>query len=234
MMRFHEIRRRALESWAGVTGRKIADEIGELASDNFAGAFECKWQNAYQDKHVNLFCSLGEWGCNITDILRENRYDYLDLTDESEAKILFRYYSRFLLVLSEMLTDFQDIYIHLEKLQPSRKSNEAARQFYSQWYGKDIYTEVLNFINCVCKHKTQHIHSCNNHNKIIFEDAGVVSLEYNYVRMGDCTTAIHKNAILVPYLHSFTNLLASSYHLLDEHFRRNQTKFEELCEKFSG
>lgn len=233
MKRFYEIRRTALECWAGCTKRQLVDEIGELSSDNFVGAYECTWQNSFADKHVNLFCSLGEWGCNITDILRETRYDYLDLTNESEAKVVFRYYTRFLLVLSEMLTDFQDIYIHFEQLEKLKKPKFAARQFYSQLYKKDMYTEVLNFINSVCKHKTQHIHSCNNHNKIIFEDAGVIPLGYNYIRLGECNTGMDKNAILVPYLHHFINLLTGSYFLLDEHFKLYPQKFEQLCLKFS-
>jgi hypothetical protein len=234
MKRFYEIRRNVLEAWASVTGRQIVDEIGEMSSDSIVGAFECQWQNAYNDGHVNLFCSLGEWGCNVTDILRETKYDHYDLNDENESKVIFRYYTRFLLVFSEMLTDFQDIYIHYEKLTPSRKSNEAARQFYSQWYGRDMYTETLNYINSVCKHKTQHIHSCNNHNRIIFEDSGIVPINLNYVRMGDIDTSAHKNATLVPYLNTFVTLLTGSYFLLDEHFKKDPKKFGELCFKFCG
>jgi len=230
MKRFHEIRIKALESWASVTKRQIVNEFGELTTDNYMGAFECKWQNGFEDGHVNLFCSLGDWGCNVTDILKETKYDYLDLDDEEEAKVLFRYYTRFLLVLSEMLTDFQDIYIHAETLK-TRDSKQIARNFYAGNIGKDQYTEVFNFINSVCKHKTQHVHLCNNHNQIIFEDSGVVPITLNYIRLGD-VSSLNKNAVLVPFLHHFTNILLYSYVALDDYFYLHPKKFETLCKKY--
>jgi hypothetical protein len=181
-----------------------------------------------------LFCSLGDWASNITDILRESKYDYLDLDDERESKVLFRYYTRFLLVCSEMLTDFQDIYIQSENLKPGRQSNVLARQFYSSLFNKDFYTEIFNFINCVCKHKTQHIHLCNNHLEIIFEDSGEVPDHLNYVRMGDVDTGHDKNAVLMSPLYYFINALNGSYVMLDEYFAVNPKKFQDLCYRYKS
>jgi len=230
--RFYEIRREALEVWTFVTGRQISDELGELSTDNFAGAYECKWQNEFEDSHVNLFCSLGEWACNITDVLKETKYDVLYFENKEEAKVLFRYYTRLLLLISEMLTDFQDIYLHSENLPHSKKM--IARKYYSPFTDRNDFTELLNYINCVCKHKTQHIHSCNNHCDLIFEDSGTIPESFQYVKLGDIDTGHTKNAILVPKLSNLIALLTRSYSWLDTYFKENRDKYLSLCNKFKA
>lgn len=113
MTLFGEIRKAALEYWAAQTGRQIRDANGNLLlTDDFVDAYECDWQNGYNGGHVHLFCSLGDWASNLTDLLKDDRYDELDLESEDDAKLLFRHYTRMLLIISEILTDFQDIYIH--------------------------------------------------------------------------------------------------------------------------
>lgn len=234
MVIFHSVRKQALQTWAGFTKRRITDEFGELLSDDFAGAYECKWQKAHEGRHVNLFCSLGEWGSNITDLLKDSRFDYLDLTSEKDAKVVFRYYTRLMLVVSEMMTDFQDIYKCLEELPAKAKeSNTAARDFYSQYHGKAIYQNVFTFINSVCKHKTGNLHSCNNHLPIYFEDAGNVAPATDYISLEKYEAEKKYTGILMPKLMVLINLLTASYHLLDVQFTKEPKKFEQLCHKFS-
>lgn len=231
-IRLYEIRKNALEIWSAVTGRVIFDELGELSNDNFSGAYECKWQNSFEGSHVNLFCSLGDWACNLTDLLKETKYDKLFFKDPEEAKVVFRYYTRILLIVSEMLTDFQDIYLQAENLHLKKK--QVARTYYSRFSKVDEYTRMFDFINCICKHKTQHLHQCNNHSKIIFEDVGSVPLNLKYIRLGDTNTSTEKDAILVPELSKIIGLVTVSYSILDIYFNSNKEKFKSLCEKYKS
>jgi hypothetical protein len=115
-MLFGPIRTVALEHWLQGTGRKTLDFNGVTIDDYDSGNFECIWQNDARSImgekwHVPRFCSMGEWAGNITGILTDDRYDNLDFALifgdlKSSRQILFRYYTRFMLVVSELLTDF--------------------------------------------------------------------------------------------------------------------------------
>lgn len=235
MKRFFEVRKEVLEKWAQQTGRKIVDDFSELTSDNFGGAYECRWQEG-SPAHCNLFCSLGEWACNVTDLLKDDRFDRFFFEDSDEAAVLFRHYTRIMLVVSELLTDFQDIYLQSEKLEHSRKNTSLARRFYfpSYIHEKDKITQILDYINAVCKHKTQHLHLCNNHSKIHFEDAGNNSNEFQYVSIDNCNTDKGKNAILIPKLSFLIDSLLECYSMLNKYFEDNQTKYLMLCKRFSS
>jgi len=234
MKRFFEVRKVELEKWAQGTGRKVVDDFSELTSDNFAGAYECNWQQC-SPGHCNLFCSLGEWACNVTDLLKDTRFDRFYFDEEEEAAVLFRHYTRIMLVISELLTDFQDIYLHAERLQFNKENRALARRFYFPSYidEKDDITLILDYINSVCKHKTQHLHICNNHSPIHFED-NITHENFNYVSLKDSKTAKDKNAILVPKLSNLVDTLLTCYKLLDNYFKDNNLKWLFLCRKFSN
>jgi hypothetical protein len=74
-----------------------------------------------------LFCSLADWTCNITDILTDHRFDQLDLEDELGGEIVARFYTRFLLVASELFVDLEQLGMD------ARQDNDRqrARQFLS-------------------------------------------------------------------------------------------------------
>src|ERR1700678_3058593 len=99
-MLFKNVREQALNYWLEQTGRQ-RQEMSELF------VTECNWQNKFQvpdpdnGVHYSIFCSMGDWNTNITDMLEDTRYDELDLADLCDAGILFRYYTRFFLVVSE-------------------------------------------------------------------------------------------------------------------------------------
>jgi len=166
---FRQTREDALLQWLKTTKREITIDSGKLLTDNLSNAFECEWQGLAND-HVSLFCSLGEWGSNITDSLMDSRFDDYHFENEDESEVLFRYYTRMFLVISEMLTDFQDIYKKAESI----TDNKIARNYYFQSVlpENNTITQLLNFINKICKHKTNNFHICNHHNEIRFEDAG--------------------------------------------------------------
>lgn len=232
-MKFKNIRNKALKYWTDQTGRNIFDAQGNiLLSDSFEGGYECAWQNKFNGGHVNLFCSLGDWACNLTDLLKDNRFDEYDLENEEQAIVMFRFYTRLMLVTSEMLTDFQDMYLHSLNLKPGRVNNQKARTFFFPNESPDRITKVLNFINSTCKHKTQHIHICNDHLPIHFQDSLKRRKKFNYLSLKD-TNTINKNAILVPDLEYLIRTLLTCYRRINNYFRKNNTQFKSLCQKYS-
>jgi hypothetical protein len=233
MKLFGPIRIKALEYWAKQTGRELYDENGNyLLTDSFDGAYECSWQDKHRGKHVNLFCSLGDWACNLTDLLKDDRFDKLDLDNEEHAVVMFRFYTRAMLVISELLTDFQDIYLHSERLKPQSSNNPIARTFYFPKETPDRVTRILNYINSTCKHKAQHIHVCNDHLPIHFENSIRRKRKLNYLSLTDIQT-IGKNGILVPDLEYLIKGVVTCYRKLNSYFNRNRQKFDALCLKFS-
>lgn len=233
MTQFQEIRETALQYWAEQTGRQIRDLNGNLLlTDDFVGAYECDWQNGYKQGHVHLFCSLGDWACNLTDLLKDNRFDELDLENEHHAKVLFRHYTRILLIISELLTDFQDTYIHAAQLTSDRsRKNQVARAFY--FPATDRINQVLSYINHVCKHKTQHLHTCNNHLPIHFSDAEARLPRLNYLSLEN-SDATGKNAVKVPELMYLIQTVIICYRRLNSYFRQNRANYCRFCTQFSS
>lgn len=233
MTLFGPIRQAALIYWAEQTGRDIIDDQGNpLLTDSFSGAYECVWQNGYTGGHVNLFCSLGDWACNLTDLLKDDRFDNLDLDNEEQSIVMFRFYTRLMLVVSELLTDFQDMYLHAQNLNPSRKNNSTARTFYFPNEKPDRITTVLNYINSTCKHKTQHIHICNDHLPIHFQDSSLRRRRLNYLSLTDTTTN-GKTGILVPKLDYLIRTILTCYRRINSYFKQNRPNYQSLCQRYS-
>jgi hypothetical protein len=232
---FRDTRKVELKKWLDITGRRISQK--KLDSDNFQNAYECKWQDSNEVGHVNLFCSLGDWACNVTDLLRDDRFDKLGFGGEG-GDILFRHYTRIMLIISEILTDFQDIYLHVEDIpiRPAGKEKtDKARRFYFPKGKEDNITMILGYINTVCKHKTQNLHICNNHATIFFEDYSALSETLNKViSIRDRKMAPGKNIILVPRLSFLIDTVLQCYKVLDEYFAKNPDKYLRLCKKFAG
>ncbi|HNY56505.1 MAG TPA: hypothetical protein PKI86_12795, partial [Chitinophagales bacterium] len=98
------IRKRALKYWLKKTKRKR--EINTF-NDDFSKSLDCTWQNKAEKlgyNHISIFCSLGEWSTNLSDLLFEEKYDNLKYDDDYE--IIFRIYTRYFLIISEILEDF--------------------------------------------------------------------------------------------------------------------------------
>lgn len=232
MTEFGPIRQAVLTYWAEQTGRTILDDNGNyLLSDTFEGAYECAWQNSYKGGHVNLFCSLGDWASNLTDLLKDNRFDAFDLDATEQGIVMFRFYTRMMLVISELLTDFQDIYLQTRGLDVRRQKN-IARTYYFPNETPDRITRILNYINSTCKHKTQHIHMCNEHLPIIFEDSSLRRKRHSYISLDDTTTS-SKNAILVPHLCYLVRSVLTCYRRLNSYFQSHRAEFRTLCSMYT-
>src|SRR5687768_9394412 len=106
-MKYGFIRKAALRYWMQETGR-VRNKAG---NDELYGSFECRWQNGFEEPsdseiHYSIFCSLGEFNTNMTDLLVDDRFDEYDFEVQDQADVLFRQYSRINLTASEILTDF--------------------------------------------------------------------------------------------------------------------------------
>lgn len=219
--------------WASQTGRIIkGDDGADLLTDNFVGAYECNWQDNYPGGHVNLFCSLGDWACNLTDLLKDDRFDNFNLENEEEAIVMFRFYTRIMLVISELLTDFQDMYLHSINLKPRSQNNPIARKFFFPNETPDRITKVLGYINSTCKHKAQHIHICNDHLPIHFQDGTSKRTKLNYLKLED-TETYGKNAILVPKLAFLILTVLTCYRKTNTYFKKNKSNYLSLCSRYS-
>lgn len=235
-MEFGEVRKAALSSWKASTGRKRKGK-----SDNINYAWECIWQNHFSDKypneHYSIFCSIGEWNSNISDCLKDSRYDKLSFNDEEDREILFRYYTRLLLIISETLTDFQDM-INVFEDDKSLKQ-EDIRKYLSQFNDSDKELQnVFDFINTICKHKTNNFHFCNHHTKISFED-GLINKNHtkdtisilnlnDYIKRRKIATEI-----IIPKLSYFLKQITTGYELLHHLFVSDETKFLNFCKKYA-
>lgn len=92
MTDYSNIRKDALKHWKSRSKRVFK------VTDNFSNSIECSWQNAAFGlgyNHISIFCSIGQFGSHITDLLRDYRFDKYEL-DQSEDinELIFRYYSR--------------------------------------------------------------------------------------------------------------------------------------------
>lgn len=249
-IRFYEIRVNALKKWEANTSRLFNNNYSALGNDELYESYECSWQNLYQEKHVHVFCSVGEWANNITDILQDNRYDYLNMNEEDEAKILFRYYTRLLLVVSELITDFQDIVIEFNstnmdaarKILSGYNIKEEALKFdlSNKELQKEIYNAVnvlMDYINTVYKHKfgkskQNKLHRFNNHLPIVFQSDQNIEEIFNYINLVSSRSVEN---VLVPNLDLILEIINTCYCQLNETFTipENNIQFKLFCENNS-
>lgn len=106
-MKYKSIRQVNLDKWLSNSNR-----YREGVHEYFNDSLECKWQRKARDLnlgHISVFCGLGRFNANITDILTDERFDNLDYSVEDDKKAIIRQYCKLGLIVSESLTDFQDL-----------------------------------------------------------------------------------------------------------------------------
>lgn len=222
---FRNTRKQALYRWEAGTNRDC-----EPLNDDITESVECKWQDRAIDElgyeHISIFCSLGEWASNISDILKDASRDRCDFLDDEHRQALFRYYTRFLLVVSEILADF-------EKIAQKTKSPQSKkpREFLSGKRGE--VDSLLGFVNTVCKHKVKSLHSCNHHLPIWFEDC---SEKHSFTRPISIGNLVFDQAdgILVPKLSYFIDVIVHCYARLDDLFEKETDRFRMICNEYNG
>lgn len=251
MTHYSTIRKSALKHWQFCSKRVFK------VTDNFSDSIECTWQNAASDlgyNHISIFCSIGQFGSHITDLLRDHRFDKYEYDQSEEInELIFRYYTRILLIASEIFTDFQDLYIIADKKLTTkqlggtqkttlRNYQDSARQNLAN--GTKNIEDLLDFINKICKHKTSNFHICNHHIKYLFEDFHKnIKSKKKRIELGninqftsydDETLTKHNKPsfIVVPRLTFVIDLISDGYKVLDGLFNNDKTKFEFICKHY--
>jgi len=249
-MKFRTTRKNGLSFWLKETGRKFK------ITDNTASAFECEWQDPASENgfnHISIFCSIGEFACHITDLLRDYRYDNYEFDKSDEVnEVLFRFYSRLILVISEVITDLQDLWILTNyeistkaynrlAIKTKREYQNTAREALSN--NTDELNNFFDFANRVCKHKTQNLHICNNHIVYHFEDfkssTGIKkSIKLgnikNYIAYDEATFKKNQKpkVLIVPELEYLISLTTNSYITVNNLFADHVNKFIHICEHY--
>ena len=249
-MQFKTIRKNALLKWLTESGRKFK------TTDNIASAFECSWQDSGANNgfnHISIFCSIGEFASHITDLLRDYRYDNYEYDKSEEInEVLYRYYSRLLLIASEVITDLQDLWILANyelntkqynglDISTRRTYQDAARNAIS--INQDDLNNLFDYINRVCKHKTQNLHICNNHIQYHFEDSKNTNGIRKAIKIGNIKSFIsydkttfkkHQKPtnMIVPKLEYIIDQIINSYIIVNNLFANHSHKFEHICKHF--
>ncbi|MCL4876243.1 MAG: hypothetical protein KJ064_06280 [Anaerolineae bacterium] len=249
-----KIRKEALHHWLESTNRKVVfypdaklppyeitlDTIilpdmlkSGIVTDIFYESPECKYQTAdgVEDFHVSYFCSIGDWASNITDMLLDDRYDNLDYDSEEDlACTIFRYYTRMLLLVSEMVEDFTDLLCHLDIHRGIRKKD---KKIYRRMFG-NITPDLMGYINTVCKHKYENVHACNHHLSLYFEDSNQPTNFKNPIKLGlSSGHTSQPDGIIVPKLGDILAIVINGYRILDGLLLENDGKPTKLLEDFS-
>lgn len=181
MNNFGEIRKEALDYWLSETKRVSDDDIMVF------GTYENEWAEKYtsDDMHNSLFCSMGDWNSHITDMLNDDSLDTIQFGDEFKSEVLFRYYTRFLLIVSEVLSDFSEM---MELLEGGKQTK--IRKLLSPQHLEFDLNQLFGYINSICKHKIAKsgeikLHNRNHHSTKVFADASGYIREENTVHVSD-------------------------------------------------
>lgn len=161
MKTFGEVRVKTLELWIKAFQiEETADFYYYLDKNEW-----CKLQEEFAEKklHSNFICSFIDWLDNLTDLLTDERFDSKKFDSYEDSHVLFRYYTRVLLVASEILEDYTALH---RSIIATKEKKDTRRDL-----NEDLHW-LLGFINTVCKHKSgkYNLHSCNNHLDIFFKD----------------------------------------------------------------
>jgi hypothetical protein len=229
MKLFGEIRIEVLKNWnEGLIRHRKEGEF----SDDYSESDWCKIQEECTNngKHCSFICSLGDWLDNISDLLYDSRFDNLSVND---YEILFRYYTRILLLVSEVVEDFVMLNDQIWDFHDKKKASRDLEK------GILINEELKNlseFINTVCKHKTEknNLHVHNHHLKIEFVDFGAVEHEnqirfnrQNWMGLDKDTT------ILMPTLNYFIGLIIKTNNKVLSYIQNNPAYKNKMFERYA-
>lgn len=225
MSDFGDIRKEALEYWLSETKRDSDDDVMVF------GTYESKWAEKYtsKDMHNSLFCSMGDWNSHITDVLKDTSLDRIGFEDEFKSEILFRYYTRFLLIISEVLSDFCKVMELLE----SAKQDKIRKSLSSKNLQFDM-KNLIGYINNICKHKIEKstekaLHNRNHHCDKVFADAPQYIRADNTIHIGDyIKDGFVKVQIESPRLKDVIDQVLYCYSKVDEKLEAINEKDREL------
>lgn len=224
---FQATRENAVSQWVANTKRQ-----GCGSDECYADSIECAWQTRAIDVlgycHISLFCSLADWACNMTDVLTDHRFDAMTFADANHSQVLSRFYTRVLLVASEIFADLENLVVEAGCC----KDQSSARTFLSPDTDPGWINNLHHFINRVCKHKYKNIHRCNHHLPICFEDQIPPTGHANPIRVRNVALE-SGDAIQFPCLSSICDAICVAYAKVDAIFKADEDAFKRICDKFN-
>lgn len=207
-------------------------------SDDYSKSVLCKWQNQCREdnKHCSFLCSLGDWLDNISDVLHDDRFDSLSVEADEDFQnqdVLFRYYTRFLLLISEVIEDFVVLNQKLRDFDPKRKDMSARDLEFGVLKEREL-KDISEYINSVCKHKTEreNVHVHNHHLVFRFEDFDDEASD-NQIRLGllNVKPITRETTILIPKLNYFVDVLDALRNKIDKNLETDlmyKTRLHDL------
>lgn len=233
---FKNIREPLLYAW---NERLIRSRKEAEWSDDYSNSKICQVQDACTEAgfHCSILCSLGDWLDNVSDVLYDTGYDELDIEDPSSSGVLFRIYTRLLLLVSEVIEDL--VWLHLVGIGLEEKSSNKAEA------GRDLEKNILadrelkilsDFINSLCKHKAEHnnFHVDNHHLDILFEDGNAPKKDNQFRIDNMIFGSMNKDTtILVPPLQYFITVIIRVYNKVLDLMMNEQQYKERIFAKYN-
>jgi len=228
-MKFKKSRQTCLKLWLTQTRRKR--HINDATYDTI----ECSWQTKFvtRDMHNSFFCSIAEWNTHITDLLKDTSYDKYEFSKKGYRSALFRHYTRILLIVSEIITDFQNFIELLEGV-----GQTEARNMLTNPKASFCTQELFDFINAICKHKVgqksfNKYHYYNHHIEYTFLDAGLpVKSGTINIKNVKIVSPKPKDSLEVPKLHDIIEQVLFAYSVVNNSLEKNYKSKIKILQTF--
>ena len=170
--------------------------------------------------HLALFCNLGDWGSQISDLLLDTSNDEVNLTNGDTARKLFRYYTRLMLIIAELVADIAELATVLEgQTKGNRKSIKDG-------------DELIAFVNNFVKHKKNNSYCHDHHLPIVFADTHNESATTEDVTFGQLS-AENSKRFFIPKLKSIVEIALASEKKLIEVLEPDKN-FEKIFKVYKG
>lgn len=228
-MKFRKTRQSCLKIWLTQTGRKR--HINDATYDTI----ECIWQTDFvtPGMHNSFFCSIAEWNTHITDLLKDTSFDKYEFDKKGHRSALFRHYTRILLIVSEIITDFQNFIELLEGIDIT-----AARKMLTNPKARFSIQELFDFINAICKHKVgqksfNKYHYYNHHIEYSFLDSGL-SIGTGTINLKNVKSISPgpNDSLEIPELQDIIETILFAYSILNTSLKKNSKLKSKILQKF--
>lgn len=237
------VRKNVFNLWLKKTKRS---RIENYLDDDISNTLDCKWQYKAEKlgyNHISLFCSLGEWSSNITDLLSEEKFDQLRFDQDPDTEILFRLYTRYMLIISEIVEDFIELNAFLKNISGKKYKDKSGNDFETLYFDTNELKNLSTYINCICKHKYNNIHFHNHHIPKAFRDSkpydnfyfnieNVISLKKPLSEISN--QKLDNTVIEVPKLKYLIGIIIKCYSTLQTIFKNNKNYFLKTCDHFDS
>lgn len=220
--KFRRVREDALTYWLQESKRK---RDKNSLDDDFSVSVFCDLQNRVSTKygdtaHLALFCNLGDWGSHISDILLDTSNDEVNLTTGETARKLFRYYTRLMHIVSELVADVAQV---SKELEGTTKGNRQ---------GIKNGDKLIAFVNHYVKHKKNNSHCDDHHLPVAFEDTYNAAKKDSDITFGSLKPS-KAERFFIPSLKSIVDIALASEQKLKEVLASDES-FEKIFDCYKG